>query len=427
MTTNSREAVRALVEAVYATYCGPETEATEPDDSKVSFPEDQCHITFGMIRQARAALLTAEPPVEGGEWAMELAREIKSNAEDHPDETMSRFALFWADTLAARSVAALTAAGAAQAHPPGTPMMPAGRFHDALWKTLPESLQGYGRMLTQSWATADSTELKQALEAAVLALAAQPTAGAAQGGGDREALLRQMEALEAEWCEASAGRPSSRRIATFDMERNTRGEDDFDNEVFARTRCASQLAMLIARARSSTPTPAAQPSDGMPAIWHRLVSAEAAVPDDWRVLIREAKESIATLWNAAQPSDAVRALHIAHRHLDMGRLRVSHANDAAIIDTALSSTPAAVGRGEWRPIETAPLDGTVIVIGNSGGSWAARYRPYYQSGFRPDNPWQSMMLNRDHIPDAWRFKPATHWRPLDAAIAAEQGDDNGAQ
>jgi hypothetical protein len=50
------EALRELADAVFAEFCGDETESMEPDDSKVSYPEDRCHITFGMIRRARAAL-----------------------------------------------------------------------------------------------------------------------------------------------------------------------------------------------------------------------------------------------------------------------------------------------------------------------------------------------------------------------------------
>jgi hypothetical protein len=49
-------AMRALVEAVWEEYCSDVTEQMEPDDSKVSYPEDRCHITFGMIRRAREAL-----------------------------------------------------------------------------------------------------------------------------------------------------------------------------------------------------------------------------------------------------------------------------------------------------------------------------------------------------------------------------------
>jgi len=69
-----------------------------------------------------------------------------------------------------------TALAQQPAHPPGTPMMPRGRFHDALWKSLPAGVQHHARVLTQSWVTADSTELKNALEAAVLSLAQQPAA-----------------------------------------------------------------------------------------------------------------------------------------------------------------------------------------------------------------------------------------------------------
>lgn len=47
---------RLLVEGCEAEFTGTETEELEPDDSKVSYPEDRCHITFGMIRNARKAL-----------------------------------------------------------------------------------------------------------------------------------------------------------------------------------------------------------------------------------------------------------------------------------------------------------------------------------------------------------------------------------
>lgn len=59
-----REALSVLSEACFSEFCGKETEANEPDDSKVSFPEDRCHITFGMIRNARKAL-NLEPPTDG--------------------------------------------------------------------------------------------------------------------------------------------------------------------------------------------------------------------------------------------------------------------------------------------------------------------------------------------------------------------------
>lgn len=60
-------AIRELVDAVHAEFCCDDTEANEPDDSKVSHPEDRCHITFGMIRKARAAIASA--PTAPGNWS----------------------------------------------------------------------------------------------------------------------------------------------------------------------------------------------------------------------------------------------------------------------------------------------------------------------------------------------------------------------
>lgn len=45
-----------LVSAVEEEFCCEETEASEPDHSKVSYPEETCPITFGMIREARKAI-----------------------------------------------------------------------------------------------------------------------------------------------------------------------------------------------------------------------------------------------------------------------------------------------------------------------------------------------------------------------------------
>lgn len=61
------EVLAALVAACEAEFCGPGTEEHEPDDAKVAFPEDRCHITFGHIRRARKALasLRRDAPREG--------------------------------------------------------------------------------------------------------------------------------------------------------------------------------------------------------------------------------------------------------------------------------------------------------------------------------------------------------------------------
>lgn len=67
----------------------------------------------------------------------------------------------------------------------------------------------------------------------------------------------------------------------------------------------------------------------------------------------------------------------------------------------------------WQPIETAPKDGTYILVSNeqSDGAWVARYAPVYASGWRPENPWQSMMLNHWHLKRHLSRMP-TCWQPL---------------
>ena len=66
-----------------------------------------------------------------------------------------------------------------------------------------------------------------------------------------EAVAR-LEALQEQWCASTAGKPGTRRIATFDAARGAQGEDDFDNEVSATRRCASDLALAIERIRAIT-------------------------------------------------------------------------------------------------------------------------------------------------------------------------------
>ncbi len=77
---------------------------------------------------------------------------------------------------------------------------------------------------------------------------------------------------------------------------------------------------------------------------------------------------------------------------------------------------------EWQPIETAPTDGTAILVCHDGGVWIAKHKAVYQSGYKPDNPWFCLMLNKDHIPSRKRKGYPTHWMPLPKPPVAE-GDE----
>lgn len=79
--------------------------------------------------------------------------------------------------------------------------------------------------------------------------------------------------------------------------------------------------------------------------------------------------------------------------------------------------------GGWMPIETAPKDGTAILLGSRGGSWIGKWLPVYGSGYRPENPWSSLMLNHDHMGEK-RCKP-THWMPLPPPPTTPAGSGKG--
>lgn len=67
----------------------------------------------------------------------------------------------------------------------------------------------------------------------------------------------------------------------------------------------------------------------------------------------------------------------------------------------------------WQPIETAPKDGTLVLLGGRNGVWVGKYRPVYTSGYRPENPWSSHLVNHYHM--AERYTLPTHWMPLPPA------------
>jgi hypothetical protein len=76
---------------------------------------------------------------------------------------------------------------------------------------------------------------------------------------------------------------------------------------------------------------------------------------------------------------------------------------------------------QWRPIETAPKDGTYIMLANHHGVWIGHYAPVADSGYVFDQPWRSVMLNHWHIKkkSSEQYAPPTHWMPLPAAPEAK--------
>lgn len=67
---------------------------------------------------------------------------------------------------------------------------------------------------------------------------------------------------------------------------------------------------------------------------------------------------------------------------------------------------------EWKPIESAPRDGTRVLLcdRHRGATWIGFYHPVYQSGYRPTNPWSSLMLNHEYqATPSWS---PTHWQHI---------------
>lgn len=78
----------------------------------------------------------------------------------------------------------------------------------------------------------------------------------------------------------------------------------------------------------------------------------------------------------------------------------------------------------WQPIDTAPKDGRYLMVGNEDGVWVACYTPTFQSGFKPDNPWISLMLNHRHIEKVKRNYSSvpTHWMQLPTPPKVDGGE-----
>lgn len=134
---------------------------------------------------------------------------------------------------------------------------------------------------------------------------------------------------------------------------------------------------------------------------------------------------------SSEPSEArvEAAAKVLHDELGVAsapweELHAAQADAAREIARAVLQAADAVSAGAgWQPIETAPKDGKPLMLGSVDGSWVGKWSPVYPSGYAPENPWFSLMLNHDHI-GGRRGKP-THWMRLPAAPGSEKEAGNG--
>jgi len=88
---------------------------------------------------------------------------------------------------------------------------------------------------------------------------------------------------------------------------------------------------------------------------------------------------------------------------------------SSVILSALAATAqseASEGRDAWQPIESAPKDGTAILLA-AGGVGIGKWVDTFKSGAAA-NYWMSLRLDR------FMTGPVTHWMPLPSAPVAIQ-------
>lgn len=165
-----------------------------------------------------------------------------------------------------------------------------------------------------------------------------------------------------------------------------------------------------------------------PVAWiapHRLKGLQTGIPQT--VYMKATNSDTVPLYTSppAQPdaADELDRLTTELAALKAGNEQAlfSAAKELERMDAELA---AAKKENEWQPIETAPKDGSYVLVTSGGKPWIARFHPVYQSGYRPQDPWQSMMLNHLHIEAKYQINTPTHWKPLPAPPDAAKGSDN---
>jgi len=116
-------------------------------------------------------------------------------------------------------------------------------------------------------------------------------------------------------------------------------------------------------------------------------------------------------------------LHNAARGTEAARAPASPSGSAGSAPSPSVSALRAPILSAWAPIETAPKDGTYILVTREhlAGSWVAHWSPVAVSGYRFEQPWRSVMLNHYHIDKESRYLPPTHWQPLPTWLCIARG------
>ena len=125
-----------------------------------------------------------------------------------------------------------------------------------------------------------------------------------------------------------------------------------------------------------------------------IASVEAPEPVAWRVMVRDSK----TEWRQYALYETEKAAQSTVKKVEGDPLQV------------MAQPLYAAPQPAWQPIETAPKDGTAVLLANDCGVWIGKYVPVYQSGFAPAIPWFSLMLNHDHVGN--KSCAPTHWMPI---------------
>lgn len=265
------------------------------------------------------------------------------------------------------------------------------------------------RMAERSWDTGESVLVSEREKRAWLAGRASQVPDAPEPPPRHWVRYADSDPYERPYYLGTYSSPKTKHAKSYLMI----AQEDFDRLLRQRTArppvtqpCVLNAALVeIRNITRSDPADFETAYGDMQTIYHLANNAlqgdaQPPVSDPYRSMFQAAVSNLAEISRALDiPDDVASAANGNEEILD------------AIAALKEASQPPAPG---WRPIESALTDGTPILVANEerDGAWIARYEPVYQSGYRPENPWFSLMLNmRWHVHN-WASTVPTHWMPL---------------